>query len=75
MNNKNFALGKENFIIMAIALVIIIIGFSLMTGSATAEGGGFNPDIFSARRIIVAPIVALTGFVTVVFGILKKSKD
>ncbi len=75
MDNKNFALGKENFILMAISIAIIIIGFCLMLGGATTEESGFNPDIFSVRRIIVAPIITIIGFILVVWAILKKSKD
>ena len=52
---KNFALGKINYIIIAVAVVIIITGFLLMTGASTTVEGGFDPEIFSARRIKVAP--------------------
>jgi len=75
MDNKNFAFGKENFILMAISIAIIILGFCLMLGSATKEGSEFNPAIFSSRRIIVAPVVTTIGFALVVWAILKKTKD
>ena len=75
MDNKKFALGKENFILIAISIAIIILGFCLMLGSATTEESGFNPAIFSSRRIIVAPIVATIGFALVIWAILKKPKD
>lgn len=75
MDNKNFAFGKENFILIAISIAIIILGFCLMLGSATAEGSVFNPAIFSHRRIIVAPIITTIGFASVIGAILKKSKD
>ena len=52
---NNFAFDKKNFILLAIGMAIIIIGFILMSGSGSAEGV-FNPDIFSARRIKVAPV-------------------
>ena len=75
MDNKNFALGKKNFIMMGISIAIIVIGFCLMLGSATTEETGFNPAIFSTRRIIVAPIVASVGFILVIWAILYKKKD
>ena len=75
MDSKNFAFGKENFIILAVAIAIIILGFCLMAGDATTEETGFNPNIFSARRIIVAPVITMLGFITVVWSILKKTKD
>ena len=73
MDNKNFALSKNNFILLAISIAIIVIGFCLMTGSATTEEFGFNPAIFSTRRIVIAPLVAMSGFILVVVAILYKS--
>jgi len=75
MNKRNFAFGKENFIILAVSVAIIVIGFWLMSGAATTEESGFNPAIFNARRIVVAPIVVMLGFVSVVYAILRKPKD
>lgn len=74
-NNRDFALGKENFLLMAVAVVVIILGFCLMSGSATTEESGFNPDIFSTRRIVIAPIVTMIGFGLVVVAILRKNKE
>ncbi|MCL1934375.1 MAG: DUF3098 domain-containing protein [Candidatus Azobacteroides sp.] len=75
MDKKNYVFGKENFIILAVAIVIIIIGFWLMSGGKTTEESGFDPRIFSARRIVVAPIVTMIGFATVIAAILKKPKN
>lgn len=75
MSQKNIALSKTNIIICGIALLIIIIGFLLMTGPSTTLENGFEPDIFSARRIKLAPIVCLIGFVLMIFGILYPTKD
>lgn len=73
MNNKNFAFNKTNFILLAIGVAIIVIGFILMSGSGSTEEA-FNPDIFSARRIKVAPAVCFVGFVFVAFAIMFHSK-
>lgn len=75
MSQKNMALGKTNLIICGIAVLLIIVGFVLMTGPGTTLENGFEPDIFSARRIKVAPIVCLAGFVLMIAGILYPSKD
>jgi hypothetical protein len=75
MSKKNFVFGKENFIILAISVAVIIVGFWLMSGAKTTEESGFNPAIFDARRIDVAPIVTMLGFVAVVYAILRKPKD
>ncbi|MDO5665296.1 MAG: DUF3098 domain-containing protein [Bacteroidia bacterium] len=74
MSHKNLAFHKINFIICGVAVLIIIVGFLLMSGSATTFEG-FEPDIFSARRIKVAPMVSLFGFVLMIFGILYPAKD
>ena len=73
MDKKKFAFDKTNFILLGIGMAIIIIGFLLMTGPGSTEGF-FEPDIFSVRRIKVAPLVCLFGFVFMIYGILKKSK-
>lgn len=75
MSKKNFALSKTNWMICAVAVVLIIVGFLLMTGSATTTESGFNPDIFSARRIKLAPIVCVAGFVLMIVGILYPTKS
>ena len=75
MNKNNFAFGKENFILLAVSIVIIIIGFILMSGGKTTEETGFDISIFNARRIVVAPIVTMAGFCLVIVAILKKSNS
>lgn len=74
MAKRDFAFGKENFILIAVAVACIVIGFMLMSGGGSGDTS-FNPDIFSTRRIVVAPVVTVVGFVMMIFGILKNSKD
>ena len=68
---NNFAFDKKNYLLLAIGMAIVIIGFILMSGSGSSEGV-FNPDIFSARRIKVAPLVCLFGFLFIIFAIMHK---
>ena len=56
MDRQKFAFDKTNFILLAIGMAVIIVGFLLMTGPSSTEGY-FEPDIFSVRRIKVAPAV------------------
>lgn len=71
-----FAFGKENYRILIIGVVIVVIGYLLMVGGGSEDPTKFNADeIFSFRRITLSPIVILAGFVVVLFGIMKKSKD
>ena len=74
MSNKNYAFGKTNFILLAIGLAIIIIGFILMSGGATTDEA-FNPSIFDARHIKVAPVITFLGFVSIIVAIVYKPKD
>ncbi len=73
-NMEGFALGKENLKLLVIGLVIIIIGFILMTGGKTEDPSVFNPEIFSFRRITLAPMVVLFGFLFEIYAIMKKPK-
>lgn len=74
MDRKNFAFDKKNFILLGIGMVIIIIGFLLMSGPGSTETA-FEPDIFSARRIKIAPAVCFFGFIFMIYGILRKPTD
>ena len=74
MDKRNFAFDKVNFMLLAIGVVVVIIGFLLMSGSGSTETA-YNPDIFSMRRIKVAPVVCFLGFVSIIFAIIRKPKD
>ncbi len=69
-----FALGKENYILLAIGFAIIIVGFLLMIGGRSADPTVFNEEIFSFRRITLAPIIVLFGFMFEIYAIMKKPK-
>ena len=62
--------NKTNFILMGACLLMIVVGFLLMCGSGSSVEGGFNPDIFSTRRIVVGPAVAFLGFLLMAFAIV-----
>ena len=68
---NNLAFTKKNYILLAIGMVIIIAGLILMSGSGSTEET-FNPDIFSVRRIKVAPAVCFAGFIFIIYGIMAK---
>ncbi|MFC2604112.1 MAG: DUF3098 domain-containing protein [Bacteroidota bacterium] len=67
-------MNKINYILIAVAVTVIIIGFVLMTGSPSTATE-YNPDIFSFRRITLAPIVCLIGFLLVIVGIMYRPKE
>ncbi len=62
--------GKINYILMAGCVALIVIGFLLMSGPGSSVTGGFNPDIFSTRRIVVGPTIAFLGFLLMAFAII-----
>lgn len=65
-------LPKLNLFLIAIAFIIIVVGFALMVGEPSGEV--YNPDIFSFRRITVGPMISLFGFVFMLFAILFRRK-
>ena len=65
-------LPKLNLILIAVSFAIIVLGFALMVGEPSGEV--YNPDIFSFRRITVGPMIALFGFVSMLFAILYRGK-
>lgn len=74
MDNKNFAFDKTNFILLAIGMAIVVVGFLLMVGPNSTDTA-FEPDIFSVRRTKVAPVVCLFGFVSMIYAVVRKPKD
>lgn len=74
MNKQSLAFGKKNYILLGVGMAIIILGFILMSGPASTETH-FEPDIFSVRRIKVAPAVCFFGFIFMIYAILCKPKS
>ena len=72
-DKQKFAFDKTNFILLAIGMAVVIIGFILMTGPSSTETV-FEPDIFSVRRIKVAPEVCFLGFIFMIYAVLRKPK-
>ena len=78
MNNPNRIFAPVNIFMMLGCVALIIIGFLLMAGGGSSIEQGFNPDIFSTRRIIIGPTIAFLGFLLMAFAIVwtpKKKND
>ncbi|MGC8802779.1 MAG: DUF3098 domain-containing protein [Bacteroidales bacterium] len=74
--SQNFALEKENFKLMIIGCLIILIGYILMSGGKSPDPSVFNEkEIFSFRRVTLAPIVVLAGYIFVLYAIMKKPRQ
>ncbi|MFI3304157.1 MAG: DUF3098 domain-containing protein [Rikenellaceae bacterium] len=71
-NDERLPLTEKNYLLLLIGFVIIVLGFVLMSGGEAASPEGFNYNIFSWRRITLAPIVVVAGFVFEVYAIMKR---
>ena len=74
MDKRDFAFDKMNYLLLAVGMMIVVFGFLLMTGSASTDMA-FEPDIFSARRTKLAPVVCLFGFVSMIYAVVRKPKN
>ncbi len=73
---REFLFGKENYMLMLAGLAILLIGFALMSGGKSADPTVFNDsEIFSFRRITLAPIVVMIGFLVEVVAIMRRPKQ
>jgi len=65
---------KKNYILMAIGVVLILLGLTLLSGGGSKDPAIFNKEIFNAQRIVIAPMVMLAGFVLEIYAIMYKPK-
>ena len=70
--NPRMPLTRKNYIILAIGCAVVLLGFVLMAGGGSHSATEFNYDMFSFRRITLAPILVVGGFVVEIYGILKR---
>lgn len=70
MDSSDRPFDRVNFYLMGASLLMIILGFILMSGNGSSVEGGFNPDIFSTRRIVVGPTFSFLGFLLMAFAII-----
>jgi hypothetical protein len=71
---KDFQLpfNKQNYILMIVGVVIIALGYILMSGGGTDDPNVFSYELYSTRRIVVAPLLLVLGFAIEVVAIMKK---
>ncbi|MFR9648878.1 MAG: DUF3098 domain-containing protein [Rikenellaceae bacterium] len=72
LEKEAMPLSKKNYILIAIGFAIIVLGFLLMVGGDAPTPDSFNENIFSFRRITLAPIVVVAGFIFEIYAIMKK---
>lgn len=66
---------KKNYVLLISGLLLIGLGYLLMIGGGSDDPNVFNPEIFSTRRITVAPMVSLAGFIVIIFAIMWRPKN
>lgn len=71
---QEFLFDDINYKILLIGIGVIVLGFILMSGGGSKNPNVFNEDIFSFRRIRLAPTTVLIGFGITIYSIFKKSK-
>ena len=74
-SEPGFSVPKENLIIIGAAVLLIVIGFFLVSGGGSNDPNVFSKDIFSFRRLTLAPIVMLIGYGLVIYGIMRKPRS
>ena len=74
-SSADFAFGRENYLLMVLGIAVIALGYMLMRGGGSTDPNVFNPDIFSFRRITLAPILVVIGFIIEIAAILRKTKE
>lgn len=74
-NNQRMPFTRKNYYMMLIGLGIIVLGFVLMSGGGEHTATEFDESIFSFRRITLAPIVVIAGFVFEVYAIMKRFNE
>ncbi len=74
VEKKNFAFQKMNYILMAISMFIVLIGFILMSGGESTFAA-YDASIFSALHIKIAPVVAFVGFIMMIVAIMYSPKE
>jgi hypothetical protein len=70
-----FAFNRENYKLLLIGLAFIVVGFLLMIGGGSDDPDVFNEEVFSFRRLTLAPVLVLAGYVIEIFAIMKRPKS
>ena len=74
-NDSRMPLTRRNYILLAIGFAVIVLGFVLMAGGGSDSPDEFNYAMFSWRRITLAPILVIGGFVVEMFAIMKRFRN
>ncbi len=71
----DFAFRKENYILMGVGVLLLILGYILLSGGGSDDPAVFSEALFNTRRLVVAPLVILAGFIVGIWAIMKRPKE
>ena len=71
----DFAFRKENYILMGVGVLLFILGYVLLSGGGSNDPNVFSEALFNTRRLVVAPLVILAGFIVEIWAIMKRPKE
>lgn len=71
----DFAFRKENYILMGVGVLLLILGYVLLSGGGSDDPNMFSEALFNTRRLVVAPLVILAGFIVEIWAIMKRPKE
>lgn len=74
IEKRDFVFGKENYVIMIVGLVVLAIGYILLSGGGSNDPDQFSEALFNNRRMLWSPIFIVGGLVIEVYAIMKKAK-
>ena len=66
--------GRTNYILVAVGIVLLVLGYILLSGGGSDDPNVFNPAMFDTRRLVVSPILIVLGFVVEIIAIMYKKK-
>lgn len=72
---KNFAIPRKNILLILVGLGLMVIGFVLLAGGGSGDPDVFNDEMFSTRRLVVAPLFILGGMVFEIYAIMRRPKE
>lgn len=71
---KVYTFGRVNLYLFLFSMLLIVLGYILMAGGKSPDGVRFNPEVFSAGRIVIAPVLCALGYIGVLLAILWRGR-
>lgn len=73
-DNSNIFFTKKNYLVILAGILVFVIGYFVMSGGNPEDPSDYSDEIFNFRRLTLAPFIVISGYVIVLFGIIKNFK-